>query len=525
MQITRKRFFDVVSRAATGSAVVTALGPFARVEAAADRSPAALPAAANPRKRTGADITGTTEAVIDFAAGASLRGMPSEAQALGRRCLIDGLAVTLAGSTVRGSAIVREYIRTLADRPEATVFGPEAMKAPAALAALANGASGHAMDFDDTQLSTTPDRTYGLLTHPTVPALSATLAVAERLDVPGALFLEAFLTGFEVECKIAEAIDPDHYTRGFHSSGTIGIFGAAVCAAKLLRLDRAALANMIAIASSLSAGIRVNFGSMTKPLHVARAAENGIFAAEIAAKGFTGGADGLDGQWGFFQVMGGGAEPDRLIGKLGRPYSIVEPGVSVKPYPCGVLSHPSMDAMLKVVAQHDITPEQIKAVRLKAGSNILEPLRYKTARTELEAKFCVPFLLSSIILRRKAGIREFTDAFVASEPVQRMMERVTTVFDPAIEAMGFDKIRSVVEVDLVDGRTFVQKSDDRYRGGPDNPLTRAELHERFTDCATLTLAAPQASQALEQIESVEKLKSIRELTRTLTASAASRRNG
>ena len=115
-----------------------------------------------------------------------------------------------------------------------------------------------------------------------------------------------------------------------------------------------------------------------------------------------------------------------------------------------------MDAMLKLVTDHDLTPELIKAMRVRAGWNILEPLRYKTAKTELEAKFCLPFLLTSIALRRKAGIREFTDEFVSSEPVQRMMPLVTAIFDPKIEAMGFDKMRSVVEVDLDDGRTLVQ---------------------------------------------------------------------
>ena len=126
----------------------------------------------------------------------------------------------LAGSTVRGSAIVHEYVKATSDRKEATAFGPMKLMAPAALAALANGASGHAMDYDDTQLSTTPDRTFGLLTHPTMPALSAALASSERTGASGAAFLEAFLIGFEVECKIAEAIDPNHYERGFHSSGT-----------------------------------------------------------------------------------------------------------------------------------------------------------------------------------------------------------------------------------------------------------------------------------------------------------------
>ena len=215
--------------------------------------------------------------------------------------------------------------------------------------------------------------------------------------------------------------------------------------------------------------------------------------------------------------MGGGAEPHRLIGALGRPYAIVTPGVSVKPYPCGSLSHPSMDAMLKLVTDHDIKPEQIKAIRLRAGSNILEPLRYKTAKTELEAKFCIPFLLGVIALQRKAGIREFTDEFVESAPIQQMMAKVSSVFDQKIEAMGFDKIRSIVEVDLVDGRALVQPSDERYRGSPAWPFTQAELHERFADCASPMLSKDRIQQALGQIESVEKLKDIRELTRTLTS--------
>jgi len=165
-----------------------------------------------------------------------------------------------------------------------------------------NAGSGHAMDYDDTQLSTTPDRTFGLLTHPTVPVLAAALAVAERQGASGAAFLDAFLIGFEVECKVAEAIDPDHYLRGFHSTGTMGTLGAGAAAAKLLHLDAPAVSHMLAIASSMASGIRVNFGTMTKPLHAARAAQNGVAAAELASRGFTGGDNGLDGEWGYFQV-------------------------------------------------------------------------------------------------------------------------------------------------------------------------------------------------------------------------------
>src|SRR5262249_22658111 len=158
--------------------------------------------------------------------------------------------------------------------------------------------------------------------------------------------------------------------------------------------------------------------SMTKPLHAGRAAENGVTAAELAHLGFTASDDPLDGEWGFFQVHGGGADLARILPALGAPYSIVQPGVSIKPYPCGSLRHPPLDAMLTLVTAHDVTADQVARVRVRAGSNILNPLRYKTAKTELEAKFCLPFMMASILLRRRAGIREFTDEFVASAPVQ-----------------------------------------------------------------------------------------------------------
>lgn len=235
--------------------------------------------------------------------------------------------------------------------------------------------------------------------------------------------------------------------------------------------------------------------------------------------GFTGGEDALDGPWGFFQVLGGGADLDRIVPVLGKPYTILSPGISIKPYPSGVLSHPSMDAMLKLVTEQDLKPGQIQAVRLRAGSNILNPLRYQTAKTELEAKFCLPFLLGSIAIRRKAGVREFTDEFVSSEPVQRMMARVTTVFDATIEAKGFEKIRSIVEVDMTDGRRLVQASDDRYRGGPDRPFTRQELVEKFTDCAQLVLDAGRIAQVVSGIEAVDTLPDIRQLARLMAVAA------
>jgi 2-methylcitrate dehydratase PrpD len=458
-----------------------------------------------------------TAAVVDFIASAAFDRFPSEAIHLGKRCIIDGLGVMLAGATQDASRILREYVHETDARADATAFGPLSFRTSAASAALLNGTSGHALDWDDTQLATSADRIFGLLTHPTMPPLAAVLAVGERRRTSGTEVLEAFLTGFEVECKIAEAIHPSHYKKGFHTSGTVGTFGAAVAAAKLMQLNAEQLARTLAIAASAASGIRVNFGTMTKPLHVGRAAQNGVIAAELAARGFTGGGGALDPPWGFLQVFGHGEDfdADRIVGKLGNPHAIVWPGVSIKPYPCGVLGHPMMDAMRRLVIAHDVRAEQIAAIRVRAGSNILNPLRYPIAANELEAKFCPAFMVSAIALRRKAGIQEFNDTFVQSGPVQQMMRKVERVLDADIEARGWEKIRSTVEVDLTDGRTLVEHADERYRGGPDLPFTREELYEKFDDCASLVLPESHVAKIFAMVESLEGVSDIGELIRLL----------
>lgn len=463
-----------------------------------------------------------TPAVIDFIDQARYDDFPGEAVHIARNCIIDGIGVMLAGATQRAGGIVRELAADAGTRSEATILGRSPIMASVAYAALANGTSGHALDWDDTQLATSADRIFGLLTHPTIPPLAATLALGEHLGHTGRTMLEAFLTGFEVECKIAEAISPAHYMKGFHSSGTIGTFGAAVAAAKLLELDRDQMAHMLAIAASTASGIRVNFGSMTKPLHVGRAAQNGIVAAQLAQRGFTGGADALDPPWGFFASFshGEGFDPDRIIGRLGNPHTIVSPGVSIKPYPCGVLGHPTMDAMRRLVIDNDVDPDDIVAIRVRAGTNILHPLRYEIANNELEAKFCPAFMVSAIALRRKAGVHEFNDDFVRSERVQTMMKKVERVLDRDIEAQGWEKIRSTVEVDLADGRTLVQKADERYRGGPDLPFTRDELLEKFSDCATMLLPARRVAEAFSLLEHLEDVGDVGEIVELLNPEAA-----
>ena len=318
----------------------------------------------------------------------------------------------------------------------------------------------------------------------------------------------------EVACKMAEAINPHHYRNGFHSTGTIGIFGAAAAAAKLYGLDVEATRHALGIAGSKSSGIRVAFGTMTKPYHAGAAGQGGVVAAKLAQLGYKTDADALDGPWGYFQVAGGGVEPEAIRGKLGNPYSLVEPGVSIKPYPCGSLSHPSMDALLDLIIEHDIRPETVSAVRLGTTSNVLAALRYPEPINELEAKFSLQFCLAILVIERKGGIAQFTDETVMRRDVREMMARVEPYLHQGLEAEGFQRIRSLVEVELKDGSRFTKEASTS-RGTPDRPKSREELADKFHDCAQGLLSSGAEKKVLELIYGLDDLPQVSALTSLL----------
>src|SRR5260221_4914939 len=200
----------------------------------------------------------------------------------------------------------------------------------------------HADDCDDADVAVAKGRVYGLLTHPAAPALPPVLAIAERDRRSGLDMMLAYQVGVEVECKVAEAILPRHYQQGFHSTATCGSIGAAAGAAKLLGLDREATRRALSIGATQAGGLRENFGTMTKPFHAGRAAENGVVAAELAAPGFPPSPNRLQPHRGFFRAAGGGYSPEMIADKLGNPWTFHFPGVSIKPHPSGSLTHPRM---------------------------------------------------------------------------------------------------------------------------------------------------------------------------------------
>ena len=461
--------------------------------------------------------TDITAQAIRFIEQTTYADLPEEALVIARRCMVDTVGLYLAGSREASVRILIEDASAQGGREDAPMPGNGGARVPSSLAARVWGTAGHAHDWDDTQVSHDPAHVYGLLTHPSVPPLTAALIIAgQKGDVSGRDLMLAFQVGFEVECKIAEWMKPRHYRRGHHTSGTVGTFGAAAAAAKLLGLRGDRLAHALGLAASFAAGIRVNFGTMTKPLHVGRACENGVTAALLASQGFMADPAALDGPWGFFSVMGEGFDTDKAAHGFAAPLTIMEPGVSIKPYPSGILTHQSMDAMLKLVTDHDLKAEEVERIRFFAGKNIIEPIRYPIARDHLQAKFSMPALLAMIILCRRASHHEFADDFVAGEAMQDLQARTDVINDPDIDAAGYDKIRSRIEVITKDGRTLVQWADERYRGGPSNPISDAALADKFRMCAEGVIGADEQEELLTLVGNIDNKGSVERLIKLIS---------
>ncbi|MGH7855160.1 MAG: MmgE/PrpD family protein, partial [Candidatus Binatia bacterium] len=306
---------------------------------------------------------------------------------------------------------------------------------------------------------------------------------------------------------------------GFHSTATMGSLGAAMAVGKLLRLKEEQLIRTLGIAASMASGLRENFGTMTKPLHAGRAAENGVNAALLARDGFTSANNILEARRGFFNAMAGGFDESKISGRLGAPYFMKEPGISIKPYPSGSLSHPAQDLILDLVRQHDIRAADIERIDIGTNSNVPNALIYPMPKTALEGKFSIPFCMAIAVLERKAGITQFQDRKVRDKRVVELMKRVTLYVDDELEKLGYDQVRSRIRIALKNGR-MIEGRYDVARGHPEKPMRWAELGDKFRDCAALVLPAKNAEDVVELTARIEELRSLSPLIQALTGGRA-----
>jgi len=462
-------------------------------------------------------IVGLTKYVVEFVRNTHYSDIPADVIELGKKSLLDGIGLALAGSKLPSYDILKRYLSTFGfSSGGATVIGTRS-KLPARFAALVNGVAIHVEDFDDTQLAVAKDRVYGLLTHPSVPVLPASLAVAELVGSSGKDLMLAYHVGVEVETKIAESISPRHYEDGFHSTGTCGVFGSTAGCAKLRGFDDDKMERAFAIAASQASGLRENFGTMMKPFHAGHAAEVGIISADLADLGWSVAADILEAQRGFFHAYGGTYDPAAIMHKLGSPWTLAKPGVSIKPFPSGSLTHPGMTELLRLIRTERIKSAEVEQVEVGTNHNLPNALIHHRPKNALQAKFSMEFCMAILLVDGKAGLTEFTDEVVNRPDVKEMIGRIHFYIDPEAEAAGFDKMTTIIKIHLKSGREIHGRADFG-KGSPANPMSYQEVAEKFHGCAGFARWPDvKAKQIIELIKNLESEHDVRRLVTLCTS--------
>lgn len=423
-----------------------------------------------------------TRRVGEFVVATEYDDVPGNVIELGKKSILDALGLALAGSRAESGDLSRRYLQSLGIENGSAVIAGTSQKTKPAFAALLNGISIHADDFDDTQLASEKDRVYGLLTHPTVSVLSAILALVEPNTMSGKDFTLAYHLGVEVECKIAEAISPRSYEDGFHSTGTCGPFGSAAACAKLRHFNIGEVLTLLGLVGSQAAGLRENFGTMTKPFHAGHAAQIGVMSADLVALGWTASQEILEADSGFFHAYGGSYEPGTILNGLGKPWTFAFPGVSLKPFPSGSLTHPAMTELIRLIAEDNIGAEQVEKVDVGANRYMTTTLLHHHPKTGLEAKFSMEFCIAILLLERKAGLREFTNEVVNRPDVQEMIRRVNFYVDPVADQAGYNKMTSLLRIQLKNGRVITGQAEFA-KGSPSDPMSFEETADKFRGCA------------------------------------------
>jgi 2-methylcitrate dehydratase PrpD len=471
--------------------------------------------AQSEQKRPGqqSDLTRYT---AEFVLKLKYEDIPAEIVSLGKKSILDGFGLALAGSMAQSGAISRRYVESFgASQGTSTLIGSSSKSSPR-FAAFVNGVAIHADDFDDTQLAIARDRVYGLLTHPTAPVLPAAFAIAEANGLSGKETMAAYFAGVEVETKIAEAIAPRHYVDGFHSTGTCGSFGSVAASAKLGHLNLEQTLSAFGIAGAEAAGLRENFGTMTKPFQAGHAAENGVAAADLAGLGWTAAPQILDAPRGFFHAYGGSFDIAAIQNKLGNPWSFAEPGVSLKPYPSGSLTHPAMTAMLRLIQKYDIKAADVEKVDVGTNQNMPNALIHHRPKTGLQAKFSMEFCIAVLLLERKASLVQFSDRYVNRPEVQEMISRVNFYIDPVAEKAGYDKMTSLITVHLKNDKSVTDRADFA-KGSPADPMTIEEVNMKFRGCAEYAGWSKSKTDAIiDAVGDLERAPDVNQLAKLLT---------
>jgi len=441
-------------------------------------------------------VPGLTQQLAEFIAGLEFAQLPAEAVATVKRGTMDCVGVLFAG---RGEPVVRILLKHLSAGNEASVLF-ESRKASSEHAALINAAAAHALDYDDT----------GLDGHPSVVLVPTLLAEGERLGAPGRELIAAYVAGYETWAELISRDADKHHGKGWHPSAVFGPVAAAAAAARLARLDAGMTANAIAMAASMGGGLVANFGSMTKPFQVGRAAQSGIQAARLAAAGMSASPDALEHPGGFLAALSPKGSV-RLDGNMGK-WHILRHGLSIKRYPVCYALHRAIDAALELASRPELVADRISGIEVTLGRHQAAMLRHHAPQKALDAKFSAEFAMAAALFARRVGLAELSDTFVRSEPIQSLMPKVRVVSVDAADPeeplfSPFDTVR----VTLTDGGVLASERVHHAKGHAKNPLDLDELRAKFNDCIADALSAARRNTLFNRLNTLESLPGVAEL--------------
>jgi len=435
--------------------------------------------------------TPVMDALVDFALGLELAALPPAVVEAANRSMTDWLGTAIRGSIEPLADAIAAVIAATGGTPQATVVG-RGQRTSALMASLANGAQCHALDFDDTHLPA--------VVHGSAAVAPVVFALAEWRQASGADAVAAFIAGFELETRIGRVIGKRLTERGWHGTGTVGTFGAAAAAGRMLGLDARQLAHALGLAGTQAAGLTQSFGTMAKPLHPGKAAMNGLLAALLAREGFTGSTAMLDAPDGLAGTFVGVTDLGRAAEDFGKRWELLHN--STKFYAACHLVHATVDAGRAIRAQGPLPADAIESVRCRVTPLTLKAADQRDPKTPLAAKFSVRFCAAMALLRGDAGEAEFSEASLADPAVARVMARVTPEGD---DALGMAAASMTVR--LSDGRV-IEERVTAARGTPDNPGTRDDLEAKFRRLAETVLPAPRVAELISALRGLAEARDV-----------------
>jgi len=441
-----------------------------------------------------------------YAASVQTAALPSEALHAATRSLVDWFAATVPGGIEPPATLLTEAFAEEIDHGRAQLV-PSGRRATARAAAFINGAASHTIEFDDIYR----DAIY----HPGVVTVPAALALAQTRGLSGAALLRAIVAGYEVGTRIGVAVNPAHY-EFWHTTGTVGCFGAAAASASALGLDPARTAHALANAGTMAAGLQQAFRAdcMGKPLHAAHGAEVGVTTALAAERGVTGALDILEGARGFGQAMSRNVDWEAALATLGTRFHIAS--MTQKNHAaCGHI-HAAIDAVMALREQHHLTEERVKRITARTYGKALEVAGNTEARTVFEAKFSLPYCLAAAMVVGSVRVDAFTDERLKDPAIRRLMGRVEMAVEPKLDAAFPRQRAAVVEIETSDGRHLSHYAPTR-KGDPDAPLNDAELNDKARELIAPMLGVAAATALLDALWNIERRGSVADLVPVLTS--------